>query len=230
MTNLDYTLRPTIGIWDGVVGAWNMDEASGTRVDRVAGRDLSVGGSVPAATGKNGNAAELNGAPNYLYNTSVPLLGARALSFSFWMEWVGSPNAALQIAGNDSSIQILASKIGITRSQLYVAVGGPYVAMLSNIEVIPFTGWSHIVVTYDGYGSTNYQKCAGYVNGSVLTWETQSGTMSSSWPVDGIAPGTSQQSSYSSARMDELVIWNRVLTPVDVAELYNSGTGKFYPR
>jgi hypothetical protein len=33
----------------------------------------------------------------------------------------------------------------------------------------------------------------------------------------------------SGSRIDELNVWNRALTATEVTELYNSGTGKFYP-
>jgi hypothetical protein len=34
---------------------------------------------------------------------------------------------------------------------------------------------------------------------------------------------------FNGSKVDELNIWNKELTATEVTELYNAGTGKFYP-
>ena len=41
--------------------------------------------------------------------------------------------------------------------------------------------------------------------------------------------GTTGEFMQSGSKLDELNLWNRQLTSTEIAELYNSGTGKFYP-
>ena len=40
---------------------------------------------------------------------------------------------------------------------------------------------------------------------------------------------TSNYQEFFNGNIDEVNLWNKELTATDVTELYNAGTGKFYP-
>jgi hypothetical protein len=87
--------------------------------------------------------------------------------------------------------------------------------------------WYHVVVV-----RTMGQKTKIYVNG-VDTPATQSGSVSTA--AGYIANqkmdlgGYSPLNLYALCDLDEVNMWSRALTATEVTELYNTGTGKFYP-
>jgi hypothetical protein len=95
--------------------------------------------------------------------------------------------------------------------------------------------WYHIVYTDNGSSSIGSGKL--YINGSLNTaisenvggtyTQMNNGTASTSF---GYAGFNNIQELKHRGLLDEIAIWkNRELTATEIAELYNSGTGKFYP-
>ena len=86
----------------------------------------------------------------------------------------------------------------------------------------------HIVVVYKGvsFGTNNLLF---YVNGSLVSTKTAGMVYSTAKPfVIGADGDTTAR--YYNGMIDEVGIWNRILTATEVTELYNSGSGKQYPN
>ena len=87
--------------------------------------------------------------------------------------------------------------------------------------------WKHIVLTFTN--SANNLKL--YVNNGTPAVGNSSGTEYISYANQATFGNTIQ---YSHTKpliglMDEIYIWNRVITADEITELYNSGDGLFYP-
>jgi hypothetical protein len=108
----------------------------------------------------------------------------------------------------------------------------------ANISInFPFSTlntWVHIVATYNGNGSHTGMKL--YLNGTLQTTTNASAGTYIRTP-NGTAVVRMGQAGWDTSNplkhrglLDEVAIWkNRELTATEVAELYNTGTGKFYP-
>ena len=82
--------------------------------------------------------------------------------------------------------------------------------------------YQHVVFTYSG--SSNISGLLAYVNASVAGTPT-SGAVSGTW-LEGqdFTLGSRNSSFYFSGLMDQVTVWNKALTPAEVAELYNAGS------
>jgi hypothetical protein len=94
--------------------------------------------------------------------------------------------------------------------------------------------WTHIAVTYNG--SSNQSGLNLYINGSLnINNRSQLGTyvrMNNTTSILRLAQAGFSINTALKHRglLDEIAIWkNRELTSTEVTELYNAGTGKFYP-
>ena len=89
----------------------------------------------------------------------------------------------------------------------------------------------HIVMTYDG--SKNSSGVNIYINELNGVYDVTTNLFTTSIDNTGIKTTISSQNgsaSYASGIIDEVGVWNRELTSIEVTELYNSGAGKQYPN
>ena len=97
-------------------------------------------------------------------------------------------------------------------------------------NVVLTDGWNYITAVVEGIGSSDNKL---YINGNEdTTFAYTSGTGGPiSYTNEGFRIGQFLQSSYenSCGRIDELALWGRELTPLEVQHLYNSGSGLQYP-
>lgn len=91
----------------------------------------------------------------------------------------------------------------------------------------PTTSWTHIAMTYNGSETALYVNGV-YRNGTVTSGNGGGGTR------DETIAGFRRQSddaaqSYFVGQIDEFGIWNTAKTSTEIASIYNSGAGLFYP-
>ena len=92
---------------------------------------------------------------------------------------------------------------------------------------LAYNTWHHIVVTYDDDSTSNNPTF--YVNGASITvTETTSplGTYSSDTSIDLAIGNNEGLTNTLSGNVDEVSIWNTVLSESAIAQLYNSGKPK----
>jgi hypothetical protein len=89
--------------------------------------------------------------------------------------------------------------------------------------------WTHVVFTIDGANPTNWRV---YINGTVGQ-NVVSNTLAGNANVDNVQPlrlgGFPAINQYLNGALDETTIYNKVLTPTEVATLYNAGAGNYPP-
>lgn len=211
-----------------LVSYWELEEASGTRMDSHGSNDLTDNNTVGQGTGIQGNCADLESANSEYLDISdgsqsgLDLGGDMA--FSFWFNAESFPATSHGVISkwlNNTS----------TSSAYFVALGATYIELqlqngtsttsLDKATTFSTATWYHVVINYDiSAGTVEF-----FVNGSSIG--TASGGPASInngnesfkigvlrtgiWPFDGL--------------IDEVGVWSKVLTSTEVTDLYNSGAG-----
>ena len=193
-------------------------------------------GGLTYAAGKSGNSFVGNGtnACISLPNNSMNMTGD--CSFSFWTNLATNTTTQTIVSTYAiiSSIQYgyiirFNTNGGVTFSA-YSGAGTTIFNTFPSGGAFPTNTWKHIIIT-----KTNSQ-IKWYIDGVASTVYNGAYTMSFH-PSNKAAIGALYQYSGTSSadflsngtKLDELNVWNRVLTATEVTELYNGGTGKFYP-
>jgi len=95
-------------------------------------------------------------------------------------------------------------------------------SILSSSGFMTLNTWIHCVITYDGAGNVEFYKNGASAGSGSISWTDGTGASNT---YIGTYNGISN---YFTGLLDEIGIWNRVLTPSEVTELYNSGAGLQY--
>ena len=89
-------------------------------------------------------------------------------------------------------------------------------------SAMPVT-WNHVVMTFNHAAKS----ISMYLNGVLVGSATAPALNILTIPFVMGDDGT--QDNNGQCAVDELDVWNRILTPAEITDLYNSGTGKAYP-
>lgn len=230
----------------GLVSYWKLDEAGGQRNDSHGTNHLTDNNTVTQAAGKIGDAAQFTGANSEYLSVAdnASLVWTSAFSASFWIyrdslsldvayiskwnyptvpEWViQSAAAGGSNTSDDMSIYLATSGVD----------NGTGCRMDFNNANQSATTWYHIVVIYDGSLTGDANRLKVYQNGVQLTLTVGSGAVPASLQNSAaeLRLGDFQGlNRYFTGRIDELGLWTRALTALEVAELYGGGAGKAYP-
>jgi hypothetical protein len=210
---------------DNLVAYYKLDETSGPRIDSAGSNNLTDNGNVGSTMGKIGNAALFDGT-NKSLSVNTPNL-YNNISFSTWF-YVGQflsgfRSIFTQFSSflNELGVWWLNGDIGIYDD---IDDAGTF---LYQTPVLLNT-WYHVVCTINGSNGNELQL---WLNGS-LSGSGLSPTSSFS-SIGGefvIGARTSDDNSLPlGGSVDELGIWSRVLTPEEIAILYNGGSGITFP-
>ncbi|KKS11140.1 MAG: hypothetical protein UU66_C0027G0007 [Parcubacteria group bacterium GW2011_GWB1_41_5] len=107
-------------------------------------------------------------------------------------------------------------------SQGWTSTGTFYAREDSSIYTVPNNQWNHIVVTYNSDSTSNVPSI--YINGvskTVITQLTPSGTRNSD--ASGYFQVGYVQNTALNGRIDDVRLYDRILTSGDVTELYDYG-------
>lgn len=113
------------------------------------------------------------------------------------------------------------------RLGLYHSGGTNAINVATNNTWSPGT-WYHIVATYDGSSSASGAHI--WVDGANQTLTTLqnnlTGTINPSVPFTVNGSGSADGAGRSAESVDELGVWNKVLSSTEISNLYNGGTGQ----
>lgn len=229
----------------GLVSYWNMDEASGTRIDTPGDNDLSDNATVASAVGIIGNAASfLASNSEFLSKTDDADFGfTTAMSLSIWV-YRDSVDVNRTIVGKwtyqtDGGFVLQSAEAA---SGAFTA--GDLTMIIATSPTDDSTGclmhfedanqlastWYHLVIVFDGSLSGDANRLKIYQNGVALTLTAVQGAVPASMIADtadfNFGKFGGSVTRYWNGRMDEGGLWNRALTSGEVSALYNSGSGK----
>lgn len=222
------------GLGAGLTSYWTLNETSGSRLDSVGTDHLTDNNTVGFVAGVNGNAASFVGANSEsLSGTFIPLDASLGFTIAGWLSVTTGSSAGGVYARNGDAIGtgggFELSPEGIANTYLLFVANNDALesttANLTPLGNLSLDVFHHFVCWYD----PTDKKVRGVLDGGSV--EVAPGALtsdpvfdSSTFNLGGVSPA-----SFSTSGMDEVGVWNRVLTAQERATLYNAGVGTFYP-
>lgn len=214
-----------MAIVDNCVHYWKMDEASGSPKDEVGTLDSgSVTSCTYSESGKINTSFGFNGSAYVSFGDITNFDGLTTMSISCWFKTSSASASQFLVAKENNyycfEIGMYAGKM---RAYFY---NGTYAVSGSTYND---GAWHHVVATYDSaLGSQNIKL---YIDGSSVATANVTGAIPNT--TDYFAFGTAARSGNYANKytgyLDEIGIWNKVLSSSEVTSLYNSGSGLAYP-
>ena len=210
------------------VGAYYMNGTGGSAETDRSGNGYTltlgsadVGQSTSKPPGYSGNSRIFNTAEtDYMYNTSLSISGAdQALSIACWIRFIStnitqSFVSQYNTTGSQRAWHLRATSAG-TYNMLISSNGVNNVGTAITHGIAPGE-WSHVVATYDD------TEILLYTNGVVASTNAYTaGIFASS--ADFSIGSSSGSSNPADARIDEVIVFDRALTPAEIVEIYTSG-------
>lgn len=232
-------VAPLNPVWSGLTSYYRFDEESGTDVADSKG---SIDGTLVSgswnASGKNNGCFAT---PITLNATACVVLGdvynferTDTWSVNAWVYRYDSANRLYvfcKMAGAGGSYRGHQIRVNST-GYVYVLIENAYptngIYAKSTTTNIPATTWTMVGYSYDGSSSGSGVKM--YVNGTPQSQSYTHDNLSSTivGTTDCRIGANEIPVTNGFGRVDELGVWNRVLTPTEMTNLYNSGDGLFY--
>ena len=204
---------------DGLMEYWSMDQSSGTNViNNISG---GTNGTATAdnpvwSMGKLGNGLNFTDQTTKYVDITGVTSTTKSYTFCFWIwDYGGS-------APNDYIIDSQTGRITIhvtDSEELRVSGIGA-----TGVFDILASDWNYVCVVLDSSVSNARAYINGTQSGSNMTYDDRD--------IGGvvvIANRYSKTSGNPNMILDEVGIWNRTLTDLEISELYNSGNGLAYP-
>jgi hypothetical protein len=206
-----------------LVAYWNLQETAGTRFDSTANsNNLTDNGSVGSSTGIVGDAANFDGTNtlSLASNSAVTLDGTTDFTIAGWFKTSSTATQTIvgkEIASSTASEYLLFVTSG---TNLYWRVGNSSGTLIKS--GLSTGSWNFFVAQYD----TSTGDIGLSVNGgSFITTAATPFTI-----TDAFYLGSRDNSSlFFNGLLDEVGIWKRLLTLLEITGLYNSGSGLTYP-
>ena len=195
----------------------------------------AVGGLTYTA-GKSGNAFTFNGSNAYVSLPDNSFNFTGDFSVSTWINQSSLPTYQMIISNQaEASGNFYGWRIWMWNNRvtldLYNANSGTPSARWQTTNTLTTNQWYHIAVTKKPNQSAKI-----YLNGTIdvsLVFGSNSGSLtytSTNFSTLGVNKYLSIVSDgFFNGKIDELNVWTKELTATEVTDLYNTGTGKFYP-
>jgi hypothetical protein len=155
------------------------------------------------------------------------------VTIAFWFKQSNAPSGGEIIVGTASTS--VGSSTGFylgthTSGRIFFslydgdATTEPINDYLTGNNVVPDTSnWYHYVFTFDDSNLTIYRNGSQVATTAYTASSTSTGNATNPLTL-GKAPNAS--GNYLDGRLDDMGIWDRILSTSEISELYNSGTGK----
>lgn len=222
--------RPNWLLTDSIVAYWDLDEASGTRVDDPGANDLTDNNTVTSNTGLISNAAQFTAANSeYLSRSDNTDLSTGNIDFTFvaWA-YLDSKGANRSIVSKYSSSANREYNLyyGTTADRFIFEVSSDGTAVTTvtanNLGIPAISTWYFVVAWHDAANDTlNIQ----VNNGTVDSVSYSAGVFDSTAPF---MIGARNGAMFWNGMLDEVGFWKRTLTAGERTQLYNSGAGCTY--
>lgn len=215
-------------ITNGLMGYYpfngNADDASGN------GRHGTIQGAVSTQDrrGISGKAMSFNGSGQFVSLPAASILnGAAKASISLWLRDSSTlQTGAILGTWNESNGGIYLNDYVGSSFAIALLPNG----QISRASATMVGDWHHVVVTFDGTQTGNAQRLKCYVDGSGVALSIPYSLPDS---LGGGAPAiligarhvTGTPGDFFSGQIDDVRIYNRALSPTDVAQLYAAETG-----
>lgn len=231
-----YTFKVAPGA--GPVDQWSMDEGTGsTAADSVGGKDATLtGGATWSDKARLGNALQGNGTSAYASTNSSVLDTTKSFTVSAWVRLnslAANSTFVTQEGANADGFQLYySSTYGWVFNRHASDVTSPTIVRARS-SATPVTGvWTHLLGVFDAQAA----EVRLYVNG--VNDDSLNASFTTPWQATGpvgigcrLYQGTTC-AEYTAGSIDEVTIWNRILSPEEVADLQamtDASTGEARP-
>jgi hypothetical protein len=210
---------------------WKFDETSGTTAYDSAGTNNGTVYGAAWTTGKIGGALSFDGINDYVNLGDLDVIvGSNPFTIAGWV----NPNL---ISGSNREILAKASGTNSNQNQVSIRLtsAGKFQGGFSNGSVtgntitgastIPLSTWSFLVFSWDG--TTNPAGMKLYVNGALdaTRQSTCSSIQNLNYPAFiGAYSNAGSPLNYFSGLIDDVRIYNRVLSASEILQLYQDGS------
>lgn len=215
-----------MALYDGLVSYWTMDDPAGDVMrDSVGFHDaIRAAGVTAVVGGKVGNARDFDddGRANVSAIPEFNVAGA-SQTVSMWLypEVLPSARTAYVIRRGTTTPEVHF----YTDSKLYwyFQSTGPVQGLASG--ALTANNWYHVVLVAEHVTGTTWNESL-YINGSQVGSTVQTTNGIGLIGGGGVAWQFGEGGTYGPvARIDEVGLWNRVLSPTEITALYNSTNG-----
>jgi hypothetical protein len=218
-----------MALTDNLIAFWELEEASGTRVDAHGANDLTDNNTVLSGTGKVGTAADFEASSSESLsiadNTDLSMGVNQSFTINCWMNFESLPGNSAPFGKYDEyGIQEISGQY--LRFRVWPSTGFPTPGEIDdNAAGLLSTGtWYMVTVGYDATADEVFiSRNAGtrYTTGSV-TSGAYDGT--NDFNLGMLGSGIL----YFDGLLDQCGVWKRALTTGEVTSLYNGGSGLSY--
>lgn len=202
--------------------------------DSLGNYNGTASGGLTYTSGKSGNCFVANGSNAEITFSDVFKFSdssTNAFSFSFWCNFSENGVVPQSIFSNfwQTSVYYGYMIWYYNNVVTFSRYNGTTTPIVISSGTLTTSTWYNITITRKD-GSTKM-----YINGSLVASDTSTTSIvytTTHYPrmlsrkTDAGAPNWFLA---SGSKVDEVNIWNKELTSTEVTELYNAGTGKFYP-
>ena len=214
---------------------WKMDDNSDDSIGSINGSDTNV--TYGTAYGKIEEGASFNGSSSKIVlasnSTAIFTNSSTDRTYSVWVYPTSSAiSGSIFRSTREGESGLSNVAMGGTSTYLYylLKMNTGYQTIYSTLKSI--NNWYHLVVTLDLTNRFIYMYINGVVDmspgyGGALTGTTISTYSGFGYTTVGVNFFGSAE--FFSGYIDEVGLWNRVLTASEIKELYWAGYGKTYP-
>lgn len=212
-----------------LVSAYELEEASGTRIDSHSSNDLQDNGTVLSTTGIQGDAADFTYTlTEYLSITNASQTGldfSGDFAFAFWYKTARNGTQMLidkmYTSGQYAySMRYIGS---LNRPRFNISDDGTSDRQMDWLNVdLEGNTWRHIVFQYDATAK----------EGELYVNAVSQGTRASGAAATGVHQGTDtfnigarNGTTPMDGGIDEFLAYSKLLTATDISNLYNGGSG-----
>ena len=206
--------------------------------DSLATYNGTAVGGVTYTSGKSGNAFTFNGTTGLVALPNSSFDFTSDFSISTWVKITANPSGNGFVFSNynyDTAVDYgYLLRLNVNRTIAFLVCGTNGVSTATSTTVLALNTWYHVTIKRDITTKTSYL----YVN-VTLEMQVTNSAITLAYGTRAIQPtigairgnnnGVLSSSGYFDGSVDELNIWNKQLTSTEVTDLYNTGTGKFYP-
>lgn len=216
----------------GLVSYWELEEASGTRVDSHGVNDLTAVGSPSNVSAVQGNGIDLVAASTqYLKITDAAQVGLGGTGSFSIAGWCYPDDLAANIfmcqygASPQYSFIIQFLNAGTGHLAVYHSANGTSFTIKAVNFGSPMTtgSWQHFAVVYDASAGTYKAYRNASAGATVTSYPTSRYNSNADFEIGWRSLGAAGEK--FDGGLDEFGFWDKALTSTEVTDLYNSGTG-----
>ncbi|NLH16493.1 MAG: hypothetical protein GX455_07940, partial [Phycisphaerae bacterium] len=206
---------------------WRLDEISGISASDSGPHSLSgslqnMDGNSDWVSGVSGNSLEFDGTDDYVAVTNYKgISGSKARTTAAWIKTTDTVAPIVYWGNKDVTGGLWDMRVSNTGKLRVVAAGGPVVDSVTTIN----TGrWVHVAAVLPE-GGNNTDDILLYINGVLETGTTMTAGTINTGAVASVRIGANETGNCYTGQIDDVRIYRRALTAVEIRELAGGGSG-----